>query len=106
MRSHTLQTVLALVVLFTLTTGGIWPAIAQDKEALEAGPGITDQAEFKPGEILIKLEKDSSVQSIQSVVERHDAVYVRTLYGTDSALWEVPEGQEIAIAKKLTQIRP
>jgi subtilisin family serine protease len=97
MRNLRLQTIIALGMLVMLMAVGIWPATAQEMRPTP-GPGV----ELKPGEVLVEFKHEVSAQSTHALLTEVGATRVRTLYGSRVELWQVPEGQELAIAKKLT----
>jgi thermitase len=84
--------------------GGIWPAGAQEVQS-PAKPAVPP-GEFKAGEILVKFKEQVSTLAngqalAESVLQQYDATYVRSLYGIDIELWQVPEGSELATVERL-----
>lgn len=111
MNSRSAHTLFLLVILVSLTVGGIWPATAQEAEQPDTEPGRVpmpgsvsepdSQVEFKPGEVLVRFEAEASSVQVEAALEVSGATYVRDLYGSDTQLWQVPEGQELATVGKL-----
>lgn len=74
---------------------------ANAEETLPAPFGAGQQAEFQPGELLVKLKSDIATASTESVLSRYGATFIRSLYDSPVALWRVPEGQELALVEQL-----
>jgi thermitase len=93
-----------LILVASLTLGqavasGIWTAVAQELQP-PSRPAVQPGA-FKAGEILVKFKEQVSTDRAESVLQQYDAAYVRSLYGIDIELWQVPEGSEWAIIERL-----
>ena len=91
-------TVIAILLLVSLTWGVFWPAAAQTPQ-----PGVDAGAfsEFEPGELLVKLQEGVATASILGLQDQYGATSVGRLSGGDVEVWEVPEGSELAIAEQL-----
>jgi thermitase len=99
--SHKMRTVIALLMLFVLVAGIGWPASAGVANPPPGVAGADLSAEFKPGELLVKFEPEISAASARTAMQGYQAEYVRTLYGSDVELWQVPEGSELQILERL-----
>jgi thermitase len=99
--SHKMRTVIALLILLSLVAGIGWPASAGVANPPPGVAGADLSAEFKPGELLVKFEPEISAALAQSTMQGYEAEYVRTLYGSDVELWQVPEGSESQIMERL-----
>jgi subtilisin family serine protease len=99
--SHKMRTAMAVLILLVLVAGIGWPASAEVVVPPPgvAGPDLT--AEYKPGELLVKFGPAVSAASARSAMQGYQAEYVRTLYGGDVEVWQVPEGSELQIMEQL-----
>jgi subtilisin family serine protease len=57
---------------------------------------------FKAGEMLIKFKSGVSTDAVKAVCTENRASHLRTLQGTRTQVWRVPEGKEEGIAAQLT----
>lgn len=106
-----LRTVLWLTILSSLFFVSVWPGAAQSPEPPRRAdenlplPEIpydqTIPVEFKPGEILVKLETGIASAVIDDLLVKHQAVFLRTLYNSDVQVWQVKEGSELSIVEAL-----
>lgn len=99
MNRHKIRPVLALLILLGLLAGGVWPVAAQ-QVPLPPNPSVPPDA-FKAGEVLVRFRTGISIASAGIVMEPYDAMYVQTLYGSETELWHVPEGSELATVESL-----
>ncbi|HSR33225.1 MAG TPA: hypothetical protein VLY63_21880, partial [Anaerolineae bacterium] len=99
MNRHKIRAVLALLILLGLLAGGVWPVAAQ-QVPLPPDPSVPPAA-FKAGEVLVRFRTGISIASAGIVMEPYDAMYVQTLYGSETELWHVPEGSELATVESL-----
>jgi thermitase len=66
----------------------------------EIPPGAV--AEYKAGELLVKFKAGVSSGRVQERLAVNDAALVRELDGSAVQVWAVPEGQELALARRLS----
>jgi subtilisin family serine protease len=78
---------------------GLGPAGAQ-QASLPAGTTVPG-AEIKPGQILVKLRGDVSALAVDTIRDRYDAEYVRTIDGINVLVWQVAVGREWANIDRL-----
>lgn len=101
MNSHKMRTAFAVLMLFVLVAGIGWPASAGNSNPPIGVAGAELSTEFKPGELLVQFGPEVSAASARSSMQGYEAQYVRTLYGSDVELWQVPEGRELQIVERL-----
>jgi thermitase len=109
MTSRKLQSIIALLLLLSLTFTTLWPVAAQEADPAKAAPkvefpvGIPVGAgeAFKAGELLVKFQDGVAASSVTEALDRYNATYLRTLLDGKVQLWQVPEGQELDIAASL-----
>ena len=105
MKNRKIQSIVALLILVTLTLGGLWSATAQGTRSGDVDQGLVlsggAPGQFVPSEVLVKLKEGVSASSVHSLQSRYNAVYLQTLYGADVELWQVPEGEEQALVERL-----
>jgi thermitase len=97
--SHKIRAVIAVLILLASLAGGVWTAVAQEVQPPFEPTSPHD--EFKAGQILVKFRERVSTDLAEDVLQQVDAVYVRSLYGSDIEVWQVPEGSELATAERL-----
>jgi thermitase len=112
MKARKSRTLLLLVLLVSMTLTGLWPVAAQNGEPPRQAPrppslpatafGTDAGAEFKPGEVLVKFKDHVSASSVDSTLARYQATRLQTLAVVDVEVWQVPEGQELAIVDQLS----
>jgi len=88
------------LLLLGLTAGSLVSAAQETRPANT--PATQAVGEFKPGALLVKFSGELSASLAQSVMDQYGATYVRTLYGSAVQVWQVAEGQELALAAQLT----
>ena len=88
---------IALVVLLSMM--GTLPGPRAGSAAQPA-----PRALFEPGELLIKFEPGISAQGATQMLGGYRATRIRALYKREVELWRVPEGQELALAEKLSAL--
>jgi len=107
------QFALALAILLLPVVWGLWPAAAQEESGSQSeavgrsqagaeipiAEGVT--AGFQVGELLVKFRPGVSASAVEASPAPYGATRLRTLYGTDTQVWQVPEGQEWATARLL-----
>jgi len=93
MNERKIRTVVALLVLVSLATGGFWPAAARGPE--------TPPSEFKAGEVLVRFKDGVPADMAAAALDRLHATRIRTLYHSDVELWQVPAGSEPAAVRQL-----
>jgi subtilisin family serine protease len=86
-------------VLLALALVSFGPAVARGPEPPGTLPSAP--AEFKPGEVLVKFGPATTDSARQDARARHGATRIGSVYGLDIEVWQVPEGQELAIARQL-----
>ncbi len=111
MKTRKAQTLLALVLLVSLTLMAVWPAAAQDGEPPRQAPqpstlpsgifGPGSPGEFKAGEVLVKFRGQVSARSAEVSLARVQATRLETIFGSDVEVVQVPEGQELAVVDQL-----
>jgi thermitase len=111
MSNRKVQSIFALVLILAVMAGAFWPAIAQGTRAqdIDAGGGSfssLSQAsgapeEIEAGEILVKFKSGASTSSVDGALWQQRSFKKKTLYGTDVQLWEVPDGEELALVEQL-----
>ncbi|MGC9400147.1 MAG: S8 family serine peptidase [Anaerolineae bacterium] len=69
-----------------------------------AAPPPKPRVDFAPGELLIKFESGLSAQSAMQALRPYGASRDRALYKSPIELWRVPEGEELALAEKLSAL--
>lgn len=100
MNYHKIRIIIAVLVMFGLTAGGFLPVVAQEMEQPVHVTALSDA--FKAGEVLVKFKEGVSVAQAGTTMERYDATYIRALQGIGVGVWQVPEGEELAVAKRLS----
>ncbi len=88
------------LLLLGLLAGGLVSAAQETRPANT--PTTQAAGEFKPGVLLVKFSSEMSASLAQSVMDQYGATYIRTLYGSAVQVWQVAEGQELALAAQLT----
>ncbi len=83
---------LSILILMALIVAGNGPLPVQ---------ATAPTAQFAPGRLLVRLRPGAPAGTLERTLGRSSAVRVRTLYHSDVELWQVPEGQELAIAAQL-----
>jgi thermitase len=110
MKPRKLWILLAVVLMANLALVGVWPVGAQAVDPLPSAadpsswPATVDTAatpEFKPGQVLVKFKDGASASSVSSTLTRYQASRLETLAVVDVDVWQVPEGQELAIVDQL-----
>jgi thermitase len=103
--------IVATLILAGLFADGSWlPAWgAEPPHATwgQAPPGeelpLTEPPDgFKPGRLLVKFRGDVSASVVGSLQAQYGATHVRDLLNDEVSVWQVPQGQEIAIAAQLS----
>ncbi|MBN1667697.1 MAG: peptidase S8 [Anaerolineales bacterium] len=89
-----------LILILVLISGNVAPALAQ-VGALTAQPG-PDWAAYQPGRLLVRLEEGVSINAGGRLLAEYGAQYLDTIYGSPVQIWQVPEGQELALAQQLS----
>ncbi|MFC2037100.1 S8 family serine peptidase [Chloroflexota bacterium] len=107
-----MRTVVAMLVLMSLTVGGFWPAAAQEPAGSRPAPspaaapeivsGPGSSAEFKAGEVLVKLKGEAPSVAEANMPDQYGARRVRVLESGDVELWQVPVGDELTMARQLS----
>jgi len=90
---------IVLVMLLALALGSFCPAVALGPEPPGAPPSAP--GEFRPGEVLVKFEPGTAGSARDDILARHGATRIGSVYGLDVEVWQVPEGQELAIVRQL-----
>jgi thermitase len=111
MKKGKLSSLLVLVLLLSLVFTGLGRVAAQDGEPprhTPNSPSLPDNvfaspsaAEFKAGEVLVKFKGSATASAVDSTLARHHATRIQTLDGIDVQVWQVPEGQELAVIDQL-----
>ncbi len=102
MSSRTLHIAIGWVLLATLLLVGLGPVTAQDGPGSMGSEGMGASADYKAGEILVKFKAGSSTLSANALLDQAAASHVRTLEGVGVEVWQVPKGQELAMAEGLS----
>ena len=102
MSNRTLHTAIGWVLLATLLLVGLGPVTAQDGPGSMESEGMGASADYKAGEILVKFKAGASILSANALLDQADAGHVRTLEGVGVEVWQVPQGQELAMAERLS----
>lgn len=97
MRRYKIWTLLSVLLALVLLPG-------YNSIGSAAPPPTTPEADFAPGELLIKFESGVSAQSATQTLNRYGATKIRTLYESPIELWQVPEGKELALATQLSTL--
>jgi thermitase len=111
MKARKSQPLVVLILLVSLAFTALWPVAAQEVVPTRQVPNLPSlpatvfstgtAAEFKPGEVLVKFKSHVSTNSIKTVLERYRATHLQTLDVVDVQVWQVEEGQELAIVEQL-----
>lgn len=105
------KSLFSLMILLGLLAGGFWPSTAQESQPAEAWPnqavrpqllpGPIPADPYRPGRVLVKFQAGTSVSSLVDAPSRYGATYLESLDGLDVQVWQVPEGQELAVVEQL-----
>lgn len=93
----TIYLVLGVLLLALLSIGS--PTSGQAVPPLPALPGSTTP--YSSGELLVQFQPGAAAAPVTESLTAAGGRYVRTLYGSDVQLWEVPAGEELALVEML-----
>ncbi len=84
-----------MAVVLLLAGALPWSATAHQADTLKPA------AEFKPGDILIRFKEGTTARAADSLRAQVGATFQRNLYLSPVELWQVAEGQELAVIEQL-----
>ncbi len=80
-----------LLMLAMLSPGSVFGQRDTPPSALGTAP----RAEYKAGDVIVKLDSKISRSSVTQIRQRYNATWQQNLYNSDVQVWTVPEGREI-----------
>lgn len=87
------------IAALVMVSFGPRPSMAVGHQGLEALEGIE---EFKPGEVIIRFNPEVSTAAVVATMQQYDAKWLHNLADSDIQLYQVPEGEEIALVARLS----